>query len=40
MLYNLTLNHNAFQLVIALTVTMLFLVIILRKEKRDERKRA
>jgi hypothetical protein len=40
MLYNLTLSLNSFQLVLALTVSMLFLVITLRKEKRDERKRA
>lgn len=40
MLYNLTLNHNEFHLVLALTVSILFLVITLTKEKRDERKRA
>lgn len=40
MLYNLTLSPNGFNLVMALTVSMLFLIITLRKEKRDERKRA
>ncbi len=40
MLYNLTLSHNGFHLVLALIVTTLFLVITLSKEKRDERKRA
>jgi hypothetical protein len=36
MLYNLTLNLNSFHMVLAMTVSMLFLVITLRKEKRDE----
>ena len=40
MLYNLTLSHNGFHLFLALTVSILFLVITLTKEKRDERKRA
>jgi hypothetical protein len=40
MLYNLTLSHNGLHLVLALTVSILFLVITLTKEKRDERKRA
>jgi len=40
MLYNLTLNHNGFHLVLSLTVSILFLVITLTKEKKDERKRA
>ena len=40
MLYNLTLNHNGFYLMLALTISMLFIVITLTKEKRDERKRA
>jgi hypothetical protein len=40
MLYNITLSHNGFHLVLALTVSMLFLAITLTKEKRDERKRA
>ena len=39
MLYNLTLSHNGFHLALALTVSILFLVITLTKEKRDERKR-
>jgi hypothetical protein len=40
MFYNLTLIHNDFNLAIALTVSLLFLVITFAKEKRDERKRA
>ena len=40
MLYNLTLSHNSFNLILAFTVSILFLVITLTKEKRDERKRA
>lgn len=40
MLYNLTLNFNQFHAVLALTVTTLFILILLAKEKRDERKRA
>lgn len=40
MLYNLMLNHNGFNLALALTVSMLFIVITLTKERRDERKRA
>jgi len=40
MLYNLTLSHNGFHLVMALTVSMLFLIITLTKEKKNERKRA
>ena len=40
MLYNLTLSHNSFHLVLAITVSIMFLVITLAKEKRDERKRA
>ena len=40
MFYNLALNFNGFHAVLALTVTMLFIVITLAKEKRDERKRA
>jgi len=40
MLYNLMLSHNGFHLILALTVSILFLVITLTKEKRDERKRA
>jgi hypothetical protein len=40
MFYHLTLNFNGFHAVMALTVTMLFVIITLAKEKRDERKRA
>jgi hypothetical protein len=40
MFYNLALNFNEFHAVLALTVTMLFIVITLAKEKKDERKRA
>lgn len=40
MLYNLTLGYNGFHLIMALTVSVLFLVITLAKEKKDERKRA
>jgi hypothetical protein len=40
MFYNLALNFNGFHAVLALTVTMLFIVITLVKEKKDERKRA
>jgi hypothetical protein len=40
MFYNLALNFNGFHAVLALTVTMLFIVITLAKEKKDERKRA
>lgn len=40
MLYNITLNHNGFHLALALTVSLLFLLITFAKEKRDERKRA
>jgi len=40
MLYNLTLNFNQFHAVLALMVTTLFIVILLAKEKNDERKRA
>jgi hypothetical protein len=40
MLYNLVLNLNSFQMVMPLTVSILFIVITLTKEKRDERKRA
>ena len=40
MLYNLALNFDGFHASLALTVTLLFLVITLAKEKRDERKRA
>jgi hypothetical protein len=40
MFYTLALNFDGFHAVLALTVTMLFIVITLAKEKRDERKRA
>lgn len=40
MLYNLTLSLNSFQLLLALTVSTLFIVITYTKERRDERKRA
>ena len=40
MLYNLTLNFNSFNLVLPLTVSILYIAITLKKEKRDERKRA
>jgi hypothetical protein len=40
MFYNLALNFNGFHAVLALTVTMLFIVITLAKERKDERKRA
>lgn len=40
MYYNLTLSFNGFHTILALTVTMLFILITRVKEKRDERKRA
>lgn len=40
MLYHLTLCFNQFHAVLALTVTTLFIVILIAKEKNDERKRA
>lgn len=40
MLYYLSLNLDNLQLVMPLTVTILFIAITLTKEKRDERKRA
>jgi hypothetical protein len=40
MFYNLALNFNGFHASLALTVTMLFIVITLAKERKDERKRA
>lgn len=40
MFYTLTLSHNSFHLALPLTVSILFIVITLTKEKRDERKRA
>ena len=40
MLYHLTLSFNQFHAVLALAVTTLFILILLAKEKIDERKRA
>lgn len=40
MFYNLALNFNQFHAVMALTVSMLFIILTLAKEKKDERKRA
>jgi hypothetical protein len=40
MFYNMALNFDGFHAVLALTVTMLFIVITLAKERKDERKRA
>lgn len=40
MFYNLALNFNGFHAGLALIVTMLFIVITLAKERKDERKRA
>ena len=40
MFYHLATNFNGFHAVMALTVAMLFVIITLAKEKRDERKRA
>jgi hypothetical protein len=40
MLYYLSLNLDNLQLVMPLTVTILFIAITFTKEKRDERKRA
>lgn len=40
MFYHLTQNFNGFHAVLALTVTTLFILITMAKEKRDERKRA
>ena len=40
MLYHLTLHLNGFHIALSLIVAMLFIVITLAKEKRDERKRA
>ena len=40
MFYNLALNFNGFFASMALTVTLLFLVITYTKERKDERKRA
>jgi len=40
MLYYLSLNLDNLQLVMPLTVSILFIAITLTKEKRDERKRA
>jgi hypothetical protein len=40
MLYHLTLHLNGFHIALSLTVALLFIVITLAKEKKDERKRA
>jgi hypothetical protein len=40
MFYNLAVNFNGFYATLALTVTMLFIVITCAKERNDERKRA
>lgn len=40
MFFNLALHNDGFTLVLALTVSLLFIVITHAKEKRDERKRA
>lgn len=40
MLYKLAFGLNGFNLILALTVTILFLAITITKERRDERKRA
>jgi K+ transporter len=40
MFYNLAVIFNGFYVSLALTVTMLFIVITFTKERRDERKRA
>jgi hypothetical protein len=40
MLYNLMLSHTDARLALSLTVSLLFLVITLTKEKRNDRKRA
>lgn len=40
MFYHLALHLNGFHAMLALTVTVLFVVISLVKEKNDERKRA
>lgn len=40
MFYNLALQSTGFHVVLALAVAMIFIIITLAKEKRDERKRA
>lgn len=40
MLYKLALNYSDYHQILALTVSVLFLIITVTKEKRDERKRA
>ncbi len=40
MLYNLTLHLNVIPLVTAVTASIVFVLISIAKEKRDERKRA
>lgn len=40
MFYHLALQSTAFHVVLALAIAMIFIVITMEKEKRDERKRA
>ena len=40
MFYHLSLNFNGFHAILAMTITTLFVLITLAKEKKDERKRA
>jgi len=40
MFYNLAINFDGFYASLALTVTMLFIIITCAKERKDERKRA
>jgi len=40
MFYNLAVNFNGFYASLALTITLLFIVITFTKERKDERKRA
>jgi hypothetical protein len=40
MFFNLAINFHGINEVLALTVSLLFIVITYAKEKRDERKRA
>ena len=40
MFYHLAQSFDGFHTVLALTVSMLFIILTMAKEKRDERKRA
>jgi hypothetical protein len=40
MFYNLAVNFDGFYASLALTITVLFIVITFAKERKDERKRA